>query len=320
MNRFGTRGQTLLLFAFVLLFLTAGCKPDPVETNLLVPVRYTSVPSPLIVTNPATEDIQIRIKGNPDLVDRVESMSPEYYVDLFTELASDPAGFQSAIEPGTYTIPVIEKRIGLPRAARIMDITPSHILVKLERRAVKILPVKVPYTGKPASGHIVLPAETEPETVRVEGAESALKGLESITTKPVELNRAESTFMKKVPLDLDETFITPSTRIVTATVKVKKKKVVRSFDNLAVDMKNAGYPCSIVPPEISITVKGPYDLVHKNGLKDRFDIFIDLGGLKPGVYNRRAVIELPAGLLLTHASPEIFTVKIEKGKENAAGD
>ena len=304
----------------MLLFLQAGCTPEPVETNLLVPVRFTSVPSQLIVTNPATEDIQIRIKGNSALVDRIESMNLEYYVDLFTELASDPAGFQSAIEPGTYTIPVIEKRIGLPRAARIMDITPSHILVKLERRAVKILPVKVPYTGKPASGHIVLPAGTDPETVRVEGAESALRGLESITSKPVELDRAENTFLKKVPLDLDETFITPSTRIVTATVEVKKKKVVRSFDNLAVGMKNAGYPCSIVPPEMSITVKGPYDLVHQTGLKARFDIFIDLGGLKPGVYNRRSIIELPAGLLLTHASPEIFTVKIEKGKENAAGD
>ncbi|MCF8044419.1 MAG: hypothetical protein K9J83_01060 [Desulfarculaceae bacterium] len=290
------------------------------ETSLLIPIRFTSVPSDLIVTSPATENIQIRIRGNPALVDRIESMNLEYYVDLFTELASDPAGFQSGIEPGLYTIPVIEKRIGLPRAAMILDITPSHIRVDLERRAVKILPVTVPYTGKPAPGHKALPAGTDPETVRVEGAMSTIGSLEAITTKPVELNQTKNTFKKKVPLDLEESFITPSTRIVTATVPVKKKKVSRSFDDLAVKVKNAFYRCSIVPPRISITVKGPYDLVHKSGLEDMFDIFIDLGGLDPGVYNRRAIIELPADLLLIHANPEIFTVKIEKGKENAAGD
>lgn len=253
-------------------------------------------------------------------MDRIHSMNIEYYVDLFTELASDPAGFRSGIEPGLYTIPVIEKRIGLPGTALIMDITPSHIRVDLERRAVKTLPVTVPYIGKPAPGHIALLAETDPETVRVEGAESTIGSLEAITTKPVELNQTESTFKKKVPLDLEDSLITSSTRIVTATVPVKKKKVSRSFDDLTVKVKNAFYPCSIVPPGISITVKGPYDLVHKNGLEDMLDIFIDLDGLNPGVYNRMAIIELPADLLLIRAKPEIFTVKIEKGKENAAGD
>jgi len=305
---------------FFLLCLHAGCTTEQVETSLLIPVNFTSVPSDLIVTNPATENIQIRIRGNPALVDRIESMNLEYNVDLFTELSSDPAGFRSGIEPGFYTIPMIEKRIGLPRAAMIVDINPSHIRVDLERKAVKILPVKVSYSGKPARGHVALPAGTEPDTVRVEGAESTVGALESIATKPVELNRTDTTFKTKVPLDIEESSITPSTRIVTAMVPVKEKLVSRSFDDLEVKMKNALYPCSIVPSGISITVKGPYDMVNKSGLKEMFDIFIDLGGLSPGVYNRMAVIELPAELLLTDAGPEIFTVKIEKGKNNAAGD
>lgn len=305
---------------FFLLSLHPGCTPEQVETSLLVPVSFTSVPSNLIVTSPATENLQIRIKGDPELVDLVESMNLEYSVDLFTELSSDPAGFRSGIEPGLYTIPMIEKRIGLPREAMIVDINPSHIRVDLERKAVKILPVKVSYSGKPARGHVALPAGTEPDTVRVEGAESAVGELESISTKPVELNRTDTTFKTKVPLDIEESSITPSTRIVTAMVPVKEKLVSRSFDGLEVKMKNALYPCSIVPPGISIQVKGPYDLVNKKGLKEMFDIFIDLGGLSPGVYNRMALIELPEKLLLTHASPEIFTVKVEKGKKNAAGD
>ena len=320
MNRFDTRDKLLFLFVFFLLFLHQGCKKEPVETSLLIPVHFTSVPSNLIVTNPVAENIQIRITANPALIDRVETMNLAYYVDLFTELASDPAGFRSGIEPGVYTIPVIEKRIGLPGGARIMDISPLHIRVSLARRAVKILPITVPYRGKPASGHIVLPALTEPDRVRVEGAAPTVESLESIATKPVELNETENTFRKKIPLDLEESFITPSHQIVTATVPVKKKKVSGSFDDLKVDGKNSVYRWRIVPPRISITVKGPYDLMQKTGLKDRFDIFINIRDLEPGVYNRMAVIELPPELVLTHADPEIFTVKIEKGKENAAGD
>ncbi|MFO7751513.1 MAG: CdaR family protein [Desulfobacteraceae bacterium] len=307
-------------FIFLLLLLHAGCNTEPVKTSLLIPVKFTSVPSGLIVTSRVTEEIQVRIRGKPSLIDQVEMMNLEYYVDLFTDLASDPAGSRVSIAPGTYTIPVIEKRIGLPRGVEIVEMTPSHIRLNLEPLAVKTLPVTVPYTGKPASGHIVLPAITDPIKVRVEGAESKINNLKILKTKPVDLDQSESGFRKKVPLDLDETFITPSTQVVTATVPVKKKKAVKSFSGLDVEIKNSAFASSLVPEKISITVKGPHDLVHKKGLEENFHIFIDLKGLDPGVYNRQAIIELPGGLLLTEASPEIFTVKIEKGSKNASGN
>ncbi|MCP4050292.1 MAG: YbbR-like domain-containing protein, partial [bacterium] len=46
-------------------------------------------------------------------------------------------------------------------------------------------------------------------------------------------------------------------------------------------------------------------------LTDKIKVSIDVKGLKPGVYARSAVIDLPLELIMTKAEPEVFTVKIE---------
>jgi hypothetical protein len=38
---------------------------------------------------------------------------------------------------------------------------------------------------------------------------------------------------------------------------------------------------------------------------------MDLEGLQPGVYARHAYIHIPVDLIMTNASPQVFTVKIE---------
>jgi YbbR domain-containing protein len=39
-------------------------------------------------------------------------------------------------------------------------------------------------------------------------------------------------------------------------------------------------------------------------------VYVDLKGLKPGIYNKRATITLPVKTTLIDATPEIFKVKI----------
>jgi hypothetical protein len=41
-------------------------------------------------------------------------------------------------------------------------------------------------------------------------------------------------------------------------------------------------------------------------------VFIDLKGLKPGMYIRHATILLPGNVTLLSVSPTIFTVKVNK--------
>ena len=76
------------------------------------------------------------------------------------------------------------------------------------------------------------------------------------------------------------------------------------------------YPFKISPPAIEITVKGPARSVNFLPSDPDFDVYVDLKGLVPGVYVRRAVILLPLPTTLVKATPELFTVHIRSPNLN----
>jgi YbbR domain-containing protein len=67
---------------------------------------------------------------------------------------------------------------------------------------------------------------------------------------------------------------------------------------------------SIMPPTINIEVKGPVNIIEKLHKDKGIEVYVDLKGLKHGVYVRRATITLPVKTTLIGVKPELFTVKI----------
>ncbi|MFO7749736.1 MAG: CdaR family protein [Desulfobacteraceae bacterium] len=300
----------LILLGFI--FFSA-CATEPEETKLLLPVVFSSVPEGLAMVSPDEVDVEIHVKGPGSLIKGLGSQNLTCRVDLYTELASDPAGASHFIRPGTYSIPLMKKRIAIPRECTITEITPDFVTITLEEKKTATFPVKVPYRGKPAAGYTALPAETKPETVAVTGAASRLDSLKVIRTKPVDITRAREHFKKELPLDLDgdSGLSTPDRKTVTAFVAIEKKQITKTFADIPIDTVNTEKSSIISPDRMEITVKGPANILKNSGVREQFNIFMNLEGLGPGIYVRRAVIKLPVGLILENAEPEIFTVKIE---------
>lgn len=304
--------RLLISLAAVLLMFLQSCSPEIEEARLLIPLRFFSTPAGLIRTTSSTRDIEIHVRGPVRLMDRLRNESISYPVDLYADLVLDPAGIVSFIEPGSYSIPVFEDRIPILPGISLLDVNPSFITIRLEKETYKRLPVTVPYTGKPAAGYLVKPASAEPSMVVVNGADSVISPLTFLRTKPVDLSGARESFKKEIPLDLGEAIFTQtSPLIINVSVPVIKEMVTLLFENLAVKHENGKGAVRIVPETISIKVKGPANDLKKSSVTDEFKIYIDLAGLEPGVYVRRAVIKLPVGLILTEASPEVFTVTIK---------
>ncbi|MCP4118044.1 MAG: YbbR-like domain-containing protein [Desulfobacteraceae bacterium] len=302
----------VVITALVILTLLPGCAQEPEETNLLVPLGFSSAPSNLVKIPTHATNLEIRIKGSARLIKRATQEDLTYLVDLYTDLALDPAGTASTIDPGIYSIPVMEERLPLHPRLAITSISPSFITVQLERKLTRRLPVHVPYTGKPAPGYTALDAATDPMVVEVIGAESAIGSLAWVRTKPVDISNARENFKKNLPLDLDFSgTVNASTTMVTATVPIVETIVTQSFEDIRITAQNNPPQTTIMPPTMEIKVKGPENILKKSGFKERFRIYIDLEGLAPGVYVRRAVIELPVGLILADTRPELFTVTIE---------
>ncbi len=283
------------------------------ESDLLLPVHFLSMPSNLVRIPPFTKNIEIHIKGPGRIINQSIHDNLSYNVDLYTALASDPAGDSSRIGPGLYSIPVIKSRIALIPGIKITSIKPSFIIIKLDKMTKKRFPVIIPYTGKPASGYIALPAEAHPCEIELTGAASIINAIKFVKTKPVDITGLKETFKKEVPVDINKNYeITSSPEIIIVSVPIKEKAIFMTFKDIPVQSKNNSMKIKITPPEMEIQVKGYANILTKQNIKKKFHIFIDLKGLGPGVYVRRAIINLPVGLILTDTRPEIFTVSITK--------
>lgn len=304
------RARNLLLGLFFL-FLCA-CTLDPVETDLLLPVDFSNVPDDMVLTYFHTDKIEIRIKGDPRRIDLLQEKNIIYQADLYTDLEFDPAGDSDSIETGTYLLPVDRTRIPLDPAITVLDISPSFLSVRLEKKITKTFKVSVPYAGTPAKGHLALAPALEPTTVDLTGAQSLINGLEVLKTKPVDLSGASETFKKEVPLDLANPLLFSSAQsMFIVTVPIQPQLGERTIEDLPIRLVNAGGRALVTPDRISIVIKGPVDILGSKAVADEIHAFMDLEGLSTGVHARHALIDLPVNLVMTGASPQVFTVKIE---------
>jgi len=302
--------KTLILL--LILFCFSGCTTEPVETDLLLPVDFSNVPDNMVLTYFYTDKIEIRILAHPKFMELINKKNIRYPVDLYTDLALDPAGASDSIEPGSYLIPVEKKRIPMDRAIKILSINPSYLSVQLEKKAKKTFKVSVPYTGNPAKGYIALEAATQPASVELTGAASLINSISELKTKPIDLTNANENFKKEIPLDLDDpSIISSSTHIIIATVKIQQQLVSKTIENIPIQVWNSTSIANIEPSEITIQVKGPFETLSNKKIMGQIYSFIDLKGLKPGVYARHAYINIPVDLVMTNADPQVFTIKIE---------
>ncbi len=304
--------STFILLIILIVFNFPGCATEPVEIDLLVPVNFSNVPENLVLTNFHTDKLEIRILADPKLMELINKKNIHYPVDLYTDLEFDPAGDSDSIEPGSYLFPVEEKRIPMDRGIKILTITPPYLSVHLEKKIKKMFKITVPYIGKPAKGHIVLDAATQPAVVELIGASTLIGSITELKTKPIDITNVSESFKKEIPLDLENPSITSSSDpIIIVSVPVQEKLISKTIEDIPIQVWNSTLKVNIEPSKISIRIKGPFDTLSNKEITDQIYSFIDLKGLEPGVYARYAYINIPWNLIMTDAVPQVFTIKIE---------
>lgn len=305
--------KTGICFLFLIFFCFAGCTTEPVETDLLLFVDFSNIPENMVLTDFHTDKIEIRIRADQKMMELINKENTRYPVDLYTDLEFDPAGDSDSIEPGAYLIPVEVKRIPMNPGIKILSIKPSYLSVRLEKKIKKTFQVSVPYTGKPAQGYIALDAAAEPSSVELIGSAPLIDSITELKTKPIDLNNANEDFKKEIPLDLNNpSIVSMPDQIIIVTVPIRQQLISKTIENIPVQGWNADSIVHIEPSEIMIQIKGPFEKLSNKEILSQIYSFIDLKGLKPGVYARHAYINIPVDLMMTDAFPQVFTVKIEE--------
>jgi YbbR domain-containing protein len=135
--------------------------------------------------------------------------------------------------------------------------------------------------------------------------------MKKILTKPVDLNGLSESFKKEIALDLAEEIeaIAPA-KIVQAEILIAEAIAIRNYNDISVIGKGTPYTYEITPPKINIKVRGPLNVLEKLDAENGIEVYVELKGLAPGMYVRRATITLPVKTALIGVKPEIFTVNI----------
>lgn len=144
-------------------------------------------PRGFTVLNPA-RTVNVRLLGSKRAVRRLNPYQVSVSVDL------------SPRQQGAATITLGPENVLAPDGLEVVSIEPSTIQVDLEREINQRVPVIPKIVGKPAAGMIAQEPEVSPNQVLVNGPESRIARLESLTTPPINIEGRTSTFEETVPV------------------------------------------------------------------------------------------------------------------------
>ncbi|NVL89831.1 MAG: hypothetical protein HWN69_02380 [Desulfobacterales bacterium] len=291
-----------LILAALVLLLVAGLlfyeKQD--EVTLAIPVSFEQIPDGLI----AVQNIPIpetRLKGPSRILEGLKDDSQlSYKIDL------------STAKPGPLSIKISPEMIKLPRRVSVVEIDPVSFTVIIETRMEKMIPVVPDLKNDPAPGYAISRVVAAPSMVRLTGPASMLEEISAVRTTPIDVVGLTETIKKKVALNLN---YNPNVQVIGDSLAeveiVVEEKIDEKWLDIAIQAKG-GNKYVITPDRIEILLRGPVNTVKKLAQGNGIQVYVDLKGLKPGTYERRAVIKPPLNTTLVEAKPEVFTVTVLK--------
>ena len=198
---------------------------------------------------------------------------------------------------------------------RVTGIYPSRIVAEIDRLAEKALPVWVVYRGNPAPGFRVAGERVVPPEVVVPGPAGVLEEMTAVKTRPINITGRELPFDQRVNLEPVSPYFDPELEPVTVIVQILEELGRREFPDIEVGILRGAMGVAKVtyePETVDLVVRGSsQDLDAVTA--DDLTAYIDVIGLKPGVYNLPLRTNLPGGVTLEKADPSVIKITIESG-------
>jgi YbbR domain-containing protein len=159
------------------------------EVGMEVPLEYRNIPTQLEITGDTTNMVQVRLRGSPNVIRQISAKDVSTTVDL------------GKMRPGDKIVPLSPQNVQAPFGAEVIRVNPSSVRFNLERTLSKTVAVVPTILGQPADGFEIGAIMENPNKIEVEGPESRLNTLESISTVPIRMERRLTSF--EVAADLD---------------------------------------------------------------------------------------------------------------------
>jgi YbbR domain-containing protein len=176
-NRFqqnlGLRIISLLLALGLWIFVNAGQHSSVAPFN--IPVSYRGLPPGFVITNPHPDFVKIQITGPQTLLSLVDPGRLTLKLDL------------SGVGVGQASFKIGLDSFNVPRGTAVTSISPSQIVLDVDKIVFRYLPVHVVTMGAPADGYRIVSLEASPTTVHARAPSKQLASLSAVDTEAVDV-------------------------------------------------------------------------------------------------------------------------------------
>lgn len=178
------RNLSLKIFSFVLavalwLVISRGSGVEEMEMSLGIPLELHNLPADMEVVKGPVETVNIRFSGPRRTVLKISQMGLSVPLDL------------AGAAEGETTFELYPSNFKAPEKVTVTRISPSSVVVGLEKVVRLTLPVKADIQGRPAKGFKVGDVTVKPEGVSVLGPRSVVRSLRTVATEPVSIDGAQ---------------------------------------------------------------------------------------------------------------------------------
>jgi hypothetical protein len=190
--------KLLALLLAVILF--ALSRQPPTDVRLAgVPLEFRGLKSGLEIGSELEPTVSVRLRGPRDVV---RSVTPNQ-IAVIADLTSK--------EPGERVVQLRSADVTRPEGVEVLRVDPASVTLQLELTSRKAIEVKPQFRGELAQGLELYTVQATPPTVEVEGPQSAVERLTSISTESVPLDNKTASFHTAVDVEPPNHFV----RVVT---------------------------------------------------------------------------------------------------------
>jgi len=299
----GLRAISLLLAVGLWVFVNA-VQPGSVQT-FHVPISYRSLPPGYVITNSHPGAITIQVTGPRTLLSIIDPGRLTLKIDL------------TGVGVGQASFKVVPEAFPVPRKTTVESISPSQIVLDVDKIVTRQTPVHLVTSGKVPDGYKVARTELIPAVARLRGPSKELARIDHLDTESLDMSGVSREASYELTLLSPGGMVRVAPTEVTARVTLAEIISDREFHRLAIEVRDSSYKFKVIPQRISVTVRGPRLKLGKLDLRGA--VYVEADGIPPGYYDLPVQVILPDGVELVRQTPERVRVRMFNEKRAANG-
>jgi YbbR domain-containing protein len=276
-------------------------------------------------------NIPVRIIDNPNLISMDENVK---HIDITVKTASQKRLKLLSASDFAIEIRLPEKKSGIrqaleykiardadiakPFGVKIVSFNPDKIIVPVDRRTQKEIPVAARFTGSLSEDFACGEVRLNPPKIMADGPETVLAMLTRVQTDPIMLDsEINGDFESYVQVSKNTQKVTFTPEKIAAHVEIYKKYDKRTFSALPISViSNPGSSFnikSIMPTNVDVAVSGQKSVIEAmNGTE--LQPFIRQNDIKAG--QNESAVECYIGI----PGVKLISIEPEKARFSSAGE